>query len=294
MNDEDPYKPSLSNSSDSESDDGVQYVGLKDDLVVDDIEGCKTMVHATDLENPTIEVGVTFADGDSFKKAIRQYAILHEYEIAAPYSESKRYRGNCQAEGCKWRIHALQLQDGKTWKIKKIPEEHTCASTGQVEKNIMTNNHWVRDRVINWLAKDPTIGVVALRKRLEEQYHMKISNWVVWDGRRMALDELQGRWDNSFEHAFSFKAEVEKTNPGSLVDIQFEQVGEKMRFTRMFVTLKACVNDFLTGCRPVLGVDSTHLTGKWKGQLASATSIDGHNWMFSVCYGVFGSETKEN
>jgi len=41
-------------------------------------------------------------------------------------------------------------------------------------------------------------------------------------------------------------------------------------------------------------VDSTHLTGKWKGQLASATAIDGNNWMFLVCHGVFGSETTDN
>ncbi|KAF0905403.1 hypothetical protein E2562_004380 [Oryza meyeriana var. granulata] len=31
----------------------------------------------------------------------------------------------------------------------------------------------------------------------------------------------------------SFKAEVEKTNPGSLVDIEYEQVVKKMRFTRI-------------------------------------------------------------
>ncbi|CAD6266896.1 unnamed protein product [Miscanthus lutarioriparius] len=92
----------------------------------------------------------------------------------------------------------------------------------------------------------------------------------------------------------SFKAEVEKTNPGSLVDIEYEKVGKKMRFTRMFVALKSCVDGFLNGCRPFLGVDSTHLTGKWKGQLASATAIDGNNWMFPVCHGVFGSETTDN
>jgi hypothetical protein len=110
----------------------------------------------------------------------------------------------------------------------------------------------------------------------------------------MALEQLKGKWDDSFEHIFSFKAEVEKTNPGSLVDIEFEQVGKKKRFTRMFVALSACVDGFLHGCRPFLGVDSTHLTRKWKGQLASATAIDGHNWMFPVCYRVFGSETTEN
>jgi hypothetical protein len=42
------------------------------------------------------------------------------------------------------------------------------------------------------------------------------------------------------------------------------------------------------------GIDSTVLTGRWKGQLAAAVGIDGNNWMLPVSYGVFGSETKEN
>jgi len=29
--------------------------------------------------------------------------------------------------------------------------------------------------------------------------------------------------------------------------------------------------------RPYLGIDSTALTGRWKGQLTSAIGIDGHN-----------------
>uniref|UniRef100_A0ACD5WL74 Uncharacterized protein n=1 Tax=Avena sativa TaxID=4498 RepID=A0ACD5WL74_AVESA len=34
--------------------------------------------------------------------------------------------------------------------------------------------------------------------------------------------------------------------------------------------------------------------GRFKGQLASATAVDGHNWMYPVCFGVFDSETNEN
>jgi hypothetical protein len=49
---------------------------------------------------------------------------------------------------------------------------------------------------------------------------------------------------------------------------------------------------FLTGCRPYLGVDSTHLTGKCNGQLAAAIAIDGHNWMYPVAYGIFYKETS--
>ena len=73
-------------------------------------------------------------------------------------------------------------------------------------------------------------------------------------------------------------------NPGSF----------QMRFTRMFVAFKSCVDGFLNGCRPFLGVDSTHLTRRWRGQLASASAIDGHNWHFPVASGVFESKSAEN
>jgi hypothetical protein len=117
LDDEDPFKTLLSDSSDSECDGGVECVGFEDDLVVEDAWGCETIIHATDLENPKIAVGITFGDGHTFKKAIRQYAIKGEYEIAASYSESARYRGYCKAEQCKWRIHASKLQGEKTWMV---------------------------------------------------------------------------------------------------------------------------------------------------------------------------------
>jgi hypothetical protein len=88
-----------------------------DQITVDDEEGCDRHVHVTDLDNPKIEVGVTFEDGCCFKRCMRQYAILNEVELAVPYSESGRYRAYCKSKKCKWRIHASRLQDGRTWMV---------------------------------------------------------------------------------------------------------------------------------------------------------------------------------
>jgi hypothetical protein len=93
----------------------------------------------------------------------------------------------------------------------------------------------------------------------------------------------------------SFKAELEATCLGSIVEIDCKKKKDgKVYFSRMFVAIKACVDGFLTRCRPYLGFDSTHLTGKYNGQLAAATTIDGHNWMYPVAYMIFYKETKDD
>ena len=109
-----------------------------------------------------------------------------------------------------------------------------------------------------------------------------------------AKQELHGTWENCFKMLWSFKAQLEETCPGSIVEIDCKKIGGRMHFSRMFVAIKSCVDGFLVGCRPYLGVDSTHLTGKYSGQLAAATSIDGHNWMYPVAYGIFDKENDSN
>ena len=58
--------------------------------------------------------------------------------------------------------------------------------------------------------------------------------------------------------------------------------------------MKPCVDGFLAGCRPFVGVDATALNGKYTGQLASTTSVDGHNWLYHLAFGIFYSETEDN
>jgi hypothetical protein len=89
-------------------------------VAVDDEESSDVVEHITDLENPKIVVGVTFENRETFMRAIRQYAILNEVEIEARHNEAKRYRACCKGVKCKWRIHASQLQDERTWMVKSF------------------------------------------------------------------------------------------------------------------------------------------------------------------------------
>ena len=141
---------------------------------------------------------------------------------------------------------------------------------------------------------DPSMTSIALKKRLLEKYHVDIDYQRVLAGRRIALDQIFGKWEDSFECLHNWQAEVLRKCPTSIVVINHKEIEGQQRFTRAFVYFRACIDEFLLGCRPYLSVDATALNGKWKGQLAVACGVDGHNWLYPVAYVVFDSETKEN
>ena len=92
------------------------------------------------------------------------------------------------------------------------------------------------------------------------------------------MKALYGDWANTFRMLYSFKAEVEKRSPGSVVEIDTKVSDDgKVFFFKFFMALKPCIDGFKAGCRPYLSIDSSFLTGKWNGQLASCNALDGHN-----------------
>jgi len=103
-----------------------------------------------------------------------------------------------------------------------------------------------------------------------------------------------GKWADSYDWLYRFKAEVEMRAPDSVVEIDTVTVDGKVHFTRFFCALKASIDGFLFGCRPYISIDSTYLNGQWNGQMPAAQALDGHNWIFLLAFGLFDEETKEN
>jgi len=104
-----------------------------------------------------------------------------------------------------------------------------------------------------------------LTKKIKE--HHKVSNPYkrVGDGGKLALKELYGDWDSSFDNLFRFKSQVEISCPGSIIEIDHYEIDGKIMFRRFFFAMKPCIDGFLSGCRPYLAIDSTFLTRKFKG-----------------------------
>jgi hypothetical protein len=61
---------------------------------------------------------------------------------------------------------------------------------------------WVASKAVSILSDDPHIGAKELQKMLERDHKSEISYDTVWQGKERALDEVYGKWSESFELLF--------------------------------------------------------------------------------------------
>jgi len=68
----------------------------------------------------------------------------------------------------------------------------------------------------------------------------------------------------------------------------------KPRFKRCFISLKGAIDGFLRGCRPIIGVDGTHLKGPYKGVLFTAIGLDAENHCYPLAWAVVEFENNDS
>jgi hypothetical protein len=95
--------------------------------------------------------------------------------------------------------------------------------------------------VKDFLIEDATLGVSALPKKIKEHHKVHINYKRLYMGKMLALKELYGDWDSSFDNLFRLKAETEGSCPRGLVCIDHYKINGKIRFRRFFFALKPCI-----------------------------------------------------
>ncbi|KAL0315076.1 UNVERIFIED_CONTAM: protein STRUBBELIG-RECEPTOR FAMILY 7 [Sesamum calycinum] len=110
-------------------------------------------------------------------------------------------------------------------------------------------------------------------KKTEKQPEVEVNeNWFSDDGENDELESLHG--------SKLILKKLEGSNPPI--------------FDKMYVCLSALKNGFLSGCRPIIGLDGCFLKTCYGGQLLVAVGRDGNDNMFPIAMAVVQVENREN
>ena len=104
-----------------------------------------------------------------------------------------------------------------------VVDKHTCESSAR-RKTTTPTSAWVASKAIHHLRKKTAMGPKELQKTLQDDHKCIIHYDTICRGRQIALRELYGKWEESFQLLFNWRAEVLKRCLGSVIEIGIKKV----------------------------------------------------------------------
>ncbi|KAL8510024.1 hypothetical protein ACS0TY_017017 [Phlomoides rotata] len=149
---------------------------------------------------------------------------------------------------------------------------------------------WLSERFIQKFQSDGNRDVNGFMLDAMHDVRCEVSKNQAYRAKIMTLSKIEGDVDLQYTKLWSYAGELRKTNFGSTIILG---TTDDNRFDRFYVCWNAMKRDFLSGCRPIVGVDGCFLKSKYGGNLLTTVGVDGNNNLFPVAYDVVDKENGE-
>ena len=84
----------------------------------------------------------------------------------------------------------------------------------------MASQGWCADGLADWVKKNPNKGAKDAKEKLEGDYGIKLKYSKAWSDLTVALQQVHGKYSESFQLLFNWKAQIEISSLGSIVEIE--------------------------------------------------------------------------
>ncbi|XP_026378720.1 uncharacterized protein LOC113273175 [Papaver somniferum] len=232
-----PPSSSVAPSSSSSSCVSNNEVAVVEELTDDSSLIKKVPKKSNAWENILIGVGQVFESVKYCRDTVKKYGFHSGYKTQIRKSDKKRYIMKCKnkkSKNCSWTFHASLFTNTK--------DEFRASKKKKTTTDVI----------------DP----------LHLEYGIDLTYNLAYHGLQFTKECLWGDDIKSYSDFVWYKESIERYNLGSVV--KFEYDGLTKQFQRFFVAFKASTTGFNNCCRPMLFIDCTFLTGKFKGGLMVA------------------------
>ncbi|CAJ2632602.1 unnamed protein product [Trifolium pratense] len=177
--------------------------------------------------------------------------------------------------------------------ILKI-NSHTCVSVGMSQDHRRLDTAMVCDNIVPLLKNNLGVTVKFIIDHIRAKFNYTISYRKAWSAKNKAIEHIYGSWVQSYRDLPWWLMAMEKWVSGTVIRFETSPtaIHGEVHFERLFLAFKPCIEGF-AHCKPIVQVDGTFLTGKYKGTLLLAVAQDGNAHIFPVAYAIVEGETKD-
>ncbi|XP_056853962.1 uncharacterized protein LOC130503313, partial [Raphanus sativus] len=241
-----------------------------------------------------IAVGKVFGSKEDCQIALAIYAIKKQFRYTQTRTKVDSFVVECPDKRCDWRVTAHEIRGCGYYEIRKAKLEHLCPiEFRQGYKSRATS------RVIAAVYKakfgNPGKAPVArdLQKLLLEDLRVNASYMTCYRAKEKAIIGVRGTDEDAYAKLPEYLYMLKLANPGTVADLEtdVDDDGDE-RFLYLFLAFGASISGFRK-LRHVLVIDGTHLSGKYKGVLLTASGQDANFQIFPLAFAIVDAEDED-
>lgn len=228
--------------------------------------------------------GQEFPGGaNEFRKSLIKFSTELGFDYKYVRNEPERITAECikkKAANCGWMVHAIKRRNSNEMVIRKFNKIHSCSSTFGVSTRKKFNSRVIIDLIADDIRNMPGITPRDVQSQVKDKFGVDISYYVAWKSTEGGRARIFGDQSQSYSTLAVYLDELERSNPGSAVDLDIDPI--KNNFRRCFFAFAACLNGFKS-CRPVVMLDGTFMRSKHRGILLTVVGKDGNEGYSFLC-----------
>jgi MULE transposase domain/MuDR family transposase len=239
-----------------------------------------------------LAVGTEWDSVDALKHAVIKYAIENRFPTKIQRRNAEQFDIRCKNDGCSWRLYASKY-DSACFVVKIFVNEHFNCPGARME-NSAADSHFIANVIAAKVKEKPDYAPHEIRQDINRDHRVQVSYWKAHRAKTKANNDINGTPEEGYAKLRQYCDKLRESNPGSVVILETTSTaadGEKFR--RLFIAYAASLDGFIH-CRPVLGLDGTHLTSKYGGILLAATAVDARDNLFPLAFAVVSAENDIN
>ncbi|RVX16585.1 hypothetical protein CK203_006028 [Vitis vinifera] len=188
----------------------------------------------------------------------------------------------CSVDGCPWKITAHVVEGNVILRVHTYQVNHNHIAQDECSSKVKVSSKRGAVVVEDVFRTTPDYLPRQICKDFERDHGVQLTYNQAWHLKEKAKERIFGVPRDSYTFLPWLCHRLREINPGTIA----EYTSQEGHFMQLFIAHAFSIQGFIMGCRPVLAIDSCHLSGPYKGALLSAIAYNADDGMFLLALGV--------
>jgi hypothetical protein len=231
-----------------------------------------------------VSVGAMYKSAVEVKDAVKRWSTLTlQREFRVVKSSPHIYDVQCLKPNYLFRVYASKGKWKNYWEIKSVVG-HTCVLEQLDASHRNLSSDFVASQMFAKIVENPAFEPKSIILAIKEKFRYHISYDKTYVAKKKVMEMRWGTYEASYDNLPRLLNIIVMLNPGSYYDIKtYNHISRpgKQVLQWAFLALGHAIAAFKQ-CRPVICIDGTFLTGKYKGAILTVVAADGNNQLLPL------------